>query len=275
MTRVRFAPSPTGELHLGGARTALYNYLFARQTGGQFILRLEDTDQERYVAGSEQRLLDDLHWLGIDWDEGPDKKGAHGPYIQSQRLDIYKKHVVELLKNKQAYFCFCSRERLEELRANQQAAKQPSMYDRHCLANTDEQNNEFLRQKLPHVVRLHIPAGETTFTDGVHGQVTIKNTTIDDQVLLKSDGFPTYHLANVVDDHLMSITDVIRGEEWLPSTSKHVILYQAFGWPAPNWFHLPNVLNINKSKLSKRRDGDAVWLATYRAQGYLETALLN
>ena len=275
MTKVRFAPSPTGELHLGSARTALYNYLFAKKAGGKFIFRLEDTDQNRYVAGSAKRLLDDLRWLGIEWDEGPDKKGTYGPYIQSQRLDIYKKHVDNLVAAGHAYYCFCSKDRLEKLRQDQQTAKQPTMYDRQCLNLTADQVKQFFADKTPYVVRLHVPVGTTEFTDLVHGKITIQNNTIDDQVLLKSDGFPTYHLANVVDDYLMQITHVIRGEEWLPSTAKHVLLYKAFGWSAPIWCHLPNVLNIKKSKLSKRRDGDTVWLSTYRRQGYLPPALVN
>ncbi|MFH1866919.1 MAG: glutamate--tRNA ligase [Patescibacteria group bacterium] len=275
MIRVRFAPSPTGELHIGSARTALYNYLFAKQNKGQFVLRLEDTDQERYVKGSEKRLLDDLKWLGIEWDEGPDLGGKYQPYIQSERLDLYKKHAEKLLDNSHAYYCFCSVERLAELRKKQQANKQPTKYDRHCLTKSAEEVKKLITEQKSHVLRLKIPDGKTTFVDTIHGTVTVANETIDDQVLLKSDGFPTYHLANVVDDYIMKITDVIRGEEWLPSTAKHVILYKAFTWSEPKWTHLPNVLNDKKAKLSKRRDGEIVWLSTYKKKGYFAEAIVN
>ncbi len=275
MIRVRFAPSPTGELHIGGARTALYNYLFAKQKQGKFILRLEDTDKERYVKGSEKRLLEDLNWLGINWDEGPDQGGKFKPYIQSQRLDIYKKYVGQLLTSQQAYYCFCSSARLEELRQQQQLAKMPSKYDRYCLTKSEMEIKQLLNKKTPYVIRLKIPEGQTTFTDLIHSQITVDNNNIDDQILIKSDGFPTYHLANVVDDHLMEISHVIRGEEWLPSTPKHIILYQTFGWAEPVWIHLPNVLNKNRAKLSKRKDGEVVWLSTYIKRGYLPRALIN
>lgn len=275
MIRVRFAPSPTGELHIGGARTALYNYFFAKQQGGKFIIRIEDTDQERLVAGSLDRLLQGLAWLGLSWDEGPDIGGPHGPYIQSQRLDIYQQYLKELLAKGAAYYCFCSAERLTTLRAEQEARREATRYDRHCANLSAAEVSELLAQKNPYTVRLKVPAGQTTITDIVRGQVTVNNDTLDDQILLKSDGYPTYHLANVVDDHLMEISHVIRGEEWLPSTPKHSLLYQAFGWPEPIWAHLPNVLNDKRSKLSKRRDGETVWLQTYQRQGYLPQALVN
>ncbi len=273
--RVRFAPSPTGELHIGGARTALYNYLVAKKAGGQFILRLEDTDQERYIKGSEQRLLDDLLWLGLSWDEGPDIGGYHGPYIQSQRLKIYQEHAQKLLASGEAYYCFCSEDRLQTLRKEQTASGQPTKYDRHCLSLNKEQIKNKIKEAGKYVIRLKIPDGFTQFTDSIHGQIKVDNQTIDDQILIKSDGYPTYHLACVVDDHLMEITNVIRGEEWLPSTPKHVLLYQAFGWTPPTWTHLPNVLNTQRVKLSKRKDGETVWLSTYRRQGYLPAALIN
>lgn len=273
--RVRFAPSPTGELHVGGARTALYNYLFARAQGGQFIIRLEDTDQERYVPGSLDRLLGGLKWLGLSWDEGPDCGGPYAPYIQSERLDLYKKYALELIERQAAYYCFCSSERLNELRLKQQTSNEPSRYDRCCLNLTSEQIQSQLSAGKNYTIRLLVPPGKTEFSDLIRGPIIIDNTTIDDQILLKSDGYPTYHLANVVDDYLMKITHVIRGEEWLPSTSKHLLLYRALGWVAPQFAHLPNVLNQSRAKLSKRKDGAAVWVETYKKQGYLPEAMVN
>lgn len=275
MVRVRFAPSPTGELHLGGARTALYNFLFAKKNGGKFIVRIEDTDQERLVEGSLGRLLENLSWLGLSWDEGPDIGGSYQPYIQSQRLEIYKKQALDLISNGAAYYCFCTTQRLEVLKRVQEAEKQITKYDRACLNLKPEEVKAKLANKTPFTVRLKIPVGETTFKDQIRGQIKVDNLSLDDSVLLKSDGFPTYHLANVIDDHLMEITHVIRGEEWLPSTPKHILIYQGFGWTPPSFAHLPNVLNAKKAKLSKRRDGEAVWLQTYRAQGYLPESLLN
>lgn len=275
MVRVRFAPSPTGELHLGGARTALYNYLFARQKNGQFIIRLEDTDRERLVAGSLERILDDLSWLGLSWDEGPDKGGPYAPYIQSQRLEIYQRYAAELIDKGGAYYCFCSQQRLDVLRQVQQSEHKITKYDRACLNLKSDEITSRLKSGLPKTVRLKVPPGQTIFNDLIRGQIKIDNETLDDSILLKSDGYPTYHLANVVDDHLMAITHVIRGEEWLPSTPKHILIYQGFGWSPPLFAHLPNVLNEKKAKLSKRRDGEAVWLATYRRQGYLPAALIN
>ncbi len=275
MVRVRFAPSPTGELHLGGARTALYNYLFAKQQGGKFIIRLEDTDRERLVEGSLKRILDGLAWLGLQWDEGPDIGGPYAPYIQSERLELYKKQADELIKKDAAYRCFCTTQRLEVLKQVQQAEKQITKYDRACLNLKPEEIKAKLDNKTSYTVRLKIPAGTTTFKDTIRGSIKIENATLDDSILLKSDGYPTYHLANVVDDHVMEISHVIRGEEWLPSTPKHILIYQGLGWAAPEFAHLPNVLNEKKSKLSKRRDGEAVWLQTYRHQGYLPQALVN
>ncbi len=275
MVRVRFAPSPTGELHVGGARTALYNYLFAQKMGGKFIIRIEDTDQERFVDGSRNRLLEGLTWLGITWDEGPDVGGAYGPYVQSERKHLYKKYADELVIQHAAYYCFCSSERLDTLRKSQEAQKLPTKYDRACLNLSADEVAARLGRGESHVIRLHVPAGQTTFTDTVRGDITVANETIDDQVLMKSDGFPTYHLANIVDDHLMEITHVIRGEEWLPSTPKHVLLYQAFGWKSPEFAHLPNVLNDKRAKLSKRKDGAAVWVQTYQQAGFLPQALMN
>lgn len=275
MVRVRFAPSPTGELHLGGARTALYNYLFARQQGGKFIIRLEDTDRERLVEGSLRRILDGLSWLGLKWDEGPDIGGPYAPYVQSERLELYQKQADELIKRGAAYRCFCTSQRLEVLKQVQQAEKQITKYDRACLALKPEEIKAKLESKSSYTVRLKIPVGTTVFKDLIRGEIKVENTTLDDSILLKSDGYPTYHLANVVDDHVMEISHVIRGEEWLPSTPKHVLIYQGLGWKPPEFAHLPNVLNEKKSKLSKRRDGEAVWLQTYRHQGYLAEALVN
>ncbi|MBI5465920.1 MAG: glutamate--tRNA ligase [Candidatus Kerfeldbacteria bacterium] len=275
MVRVRFAPSPTGELHIGGARTALYNYLFAKQQGGQFIIRIEDTDQERFVAGSLERILQGLKWLGLTWEEGPDVGGSNGPYVQSERLSIYQEQARELVKKGSAYYCFCSTERLGELRKSQEAQKLPTRYDRACFNLDAEEVAARLARGEKATIRLKIPGGTTQFTDLVHGLIKVANNTLDDQVLLKSDGFPTYHLACVVDDHLMGISHIIRGEEWLPSAPKHVILYQALGWEPPQFAHLPNVLNEQRAKLSKRKDGEAVWLQTYQNQGYLPQAMVN
>lgn len=275
MVRVRFAPSPTGELHVGGARTALYNYLFAKQQNGKFIIRIEDTDQERYVEGSLERLLSGLKWLGINWDEGPDIGGPYGPYLQSERLTEYHKYAQELVNANQAYYCFCSTDRLDKLRVEQSDKNLPTKYDRCCLSLSADEVKSRLENKEPYVIRLKVPAEDIVFDDLIRGQVTVNGSAIDDQVLIKSDGYPTYHLANVVDDHQMEITHVIRGEEWLPSTPKHILLYRAFGWTPPVFAHLPNVLNEQKSKLSKRKDGEKVWVQTYEKQGYLPQALVN
>lgn len=267
--RTRFAPSPTGYLHVGGLRTALYAYLFAKQHAGKFILRIEDTDQSRKVEGAMEKLIDALHWAGIDFDEGPGKDGDHGPYIQSQRLEKYRKHVGQLIEKGKAYYCYCTSERLDQLRASG-----ATMYDRHCRTIPKDEAAKRADSGEPHVVRMMIPdGGELNFNDEIRGDVSIACNTIDDQVLLKSDGFPTYHLAVVVDDHLMEVSHVIRGEEWLPSTPKHILLYQYFGWEIPKFAHLPLLLNPDKSKLSKRQGDVAV--EDYRAKGYLNEALVN
>lgn len=265
--RVRFAPSPTGYLHIGGARTALYNFLFARKNKGDFILRIEDTDRTRLVEGSLEGLLKSLKWLGFNYGEGP--------FIQSDRLEIYRKYAEELVKLGKAYYCFCEPERLKNLREEQVVKKQAPMYDQYCLRNiNEEQINKNLKENCPHTIRLKVPKNETIeFTDIIRGKIKIETNTIDDQILLKSDGFPTYHLANVVDDHLMKITHVIRGEEWISSTPKHILLYKAFGWEIPDFAHLPLLLNADKSKLSKRQ-GD-VALEDYIKKGYLKEALIN
>lgn len=276
MTRSRFAPSPTGYVHVGSLRTALYNYLFARHTDGVHILRIEDTDQTRFVEGAIENLLRTMEWAGISFDEGPTQGGDYGPYVQSERTDIYRKYAQELLDNGHAYRCFATPQELDEMRKAQQAAGKPPMYDRRWRNRTQEEIDAKLAEGAPYVVRLRVPLGETiTFNDLVRGEVAFESSTVDDQVLLKSDGFPTYHLANVVDDHLMKITHVIRGEEWLSSTPKHIILYRAFGWEdtMPAFAHLPLLLNPDKSKLSKRQGDVAV--EDFKAQGYLPEALVN
>ncbi len=272
--RTRFAPSPTGFLHIGGLRTALYNYLFARQNGGRFVLRIEDTDQTRLVSGAEEALFEALDWAGLKPDESTRDGGSFAPYRQSDRLDIYRQHIDRLLEKGHAYRCFCSPERLEEMRAKQRQKKLPPMYDRACLRLSDGEIRERLERGEKSVVRLKVPRGENLeFVDTVRGLIRVSTDTVDDQVLLKSDGFPTYHLASVVDDHLMKITHVIRGEEWLPSTPKHVLLYRAFGWEVPQFAHLPLLLNPDRGKLSKRQGDVAV--EDYRRKGYLPEALLN
>ena len=272
--RVRFAPSPTGYLHVGGLRTALYNYLFAKNKNGKFILRIEDTDRNRLVEGAVDNLISTLKWVGLDYDEGPDNPGEFGPYIQSERLEIYKKYSEQLIEKGKAYYCFCTAERLQELREEQQKHKLQGKYDKHCLHLTKEEIDANIAAGKPHVVRLNVLPDELIkIEDVVRGEVEFNSNTVDDQVLVKSDGFPTYHLANVVDDHLMQITHVIRGEEWLSSTPKHVLLYDALEWERPVFAHLPLLLNPDKSKLSKRQGDVAV--EDYRAKGYLKEALVN
>jgi glutamyl-tRNA synthetase len=272
--RVRFAPSPTGYLHVGGLRTALYNYLFAKHHGGSFVLRIEDTDQSRKVEGAVENLISTLRWAGLDYDEGPEKGGGYGPYVQSERLSLYREHAKQLVDAGKAYYCFCTPERLDELRQRQQALKLPPSYDRRCRDLPREESSRRVAGGEGHVVRMKVPiGGEMTFDDRIRGKVTIAHKVLDDQVLLKSDGYPTYHLAVVVDDHHMAITHVIRGEEWLPSTPKHILLYQYFGWDIPEFAHLPLLLNPDRSKLSKRQGDVAV--EDYRAKGYLRDAIVN
>ena len=279
--RVRFAPSPTGYLHIGGLRTALYDYLFAKNKGGKYILRIEDTDQDRYVDDAIENLLDSLKWSGVVHDEGVFiedgkivEKGEYGPYIQSERLEIYKKYIDELLENDKAYYCFCNKERLMKLREEQKEAKLTIGYDGHCRDLTKDEVNERIANGEECVVRLRLPENtDIVFNDIVRGEISINTNDIDDQVLLKTDGFPTYHMAVVVDDHLMKISHVIRGEEWITSAPKHVYLYEAFGWPAPEFVHLPTVLNKEKKKLSKRQ-GD-VSVEDFKEKGYLPEALVN
>ncbi|HPG30951.1 MAG TPA: glutamate--tRNA ligase [bacterium] len=272
--RVRFAPSPTGYLHIGGARTALFNWLTARNNCGTFILRIEDTDKERFVDGSIEQIMESLKWLGINWDEGPDCGGEYGPYIQSQRLEIYKKHVFQLVEQGDAYYCFCSAERLDKMREEQKSKGESTQYDRHCRNLTQKQIDENLKNNIPYVIRMKTPGtGNISFNDIIREEVTIPFENVDDQVLLKSDGFPTYHLANVVDDHLMKITIVIRGEEWLMSAPKHLLLYKYFKWTPPLFAHLPLLLNADRSKLSKRQNDVSV--SDYKLKGFLPDAVVN
>ena len=272
--RTRFAPSPTGYLHVGGLRTALYNYLLAKKHHGTFILRIEDTDQSRKVDGAMENLISTLQWAGVVFDEGPGTSGAAGPYIQSQRLALYKDHALRLIQQGDAYYCFCTSARLEKLRKEQTAAKLPICYDRHCRNLDLAESKRRAAAAEPFVIRMKMPLdGQAMFNDLIRGDVTIAYSLLDDQVLLKSDGFPTYHLAVVVDDHLMKISHVIRGEEWLPSTPKHITLYKFFGWHTPLFAHLPLLLNPDKSKLSKRQGDVAV--EEYKAKGYLKEALIN
>jgi len=272
---VRFAPSPTGYLHIGGLRTALYNYLFARNQKCKIILRIEDTDRNRYVEGATEKLIDTLNWAGFDFDEGPYIGGNSGPYLQSERLDIYNEHAKKLIQSGKAYYCFCTPERLAALREEQQKQKLPqAKYDKHCLQLSKEEFDEKLKLGIPKVVRLNVvPGKKIVFDDIIREHVEFESDNVDDQVLIKSDGFPTYHLANIVDDHLMGVTHVIRGEEWLSSTPKHILLYDFFGWEKPVFAHLPLLLNADKSKLSKRQGDVAV--EDYRDKGYLKEALIN
>ncbi|KAI8384338.1 glutamyl-tRNA synthetase [Radiomyces spectabilis] len=272
--RVRFAPSPTGQLHLGGLRTALFNYLLAKKTGGQFILRIEDTDQTRYVEGAVEKLVSALSWAGITYDEGPGCGGPHAPYYQSERTDLYRKFANDLIENGHAYRCFCTPERLQKVRESRHKTGRTVAYDKHCSYLSDEEIEEQLSQGKTFTVRLKVPSeGSTEFKDLVYGQIHFNNKTIEDTILLKSDGYPTYHLANVVDDHLMGITHVLRGEEWIASTPKHLLLYKALGWSSPHFAHLPLLLNADRTKLSKRT-GD-VHVEQYIAKGYLPEAVIN
>lgn len=280
--RVRFAPSPTGRMHVGNFRSALYNYLFARRHGGVFFVRIEDTDRARLVEHGVEGILRTLAKMGISHEEGPflredgtvEERGDKGPYVQSERLAIYRTHVDRLIENGDAYPCFCTPERLDALRAEQEAAKKPTGYDRHCRALPADDARARIAAGERHVIRARIPdEGDTSFRDAVRGDVSFRNGLLDDYVLLKGDGFPTYHLANVIDDHLMGTTHVIRGEEWLSSTPKHLLLYRAFGWTPPEFAHLPLLLNPDRSKLSKRQGDVAV--EDYLANGYLPEALIN
>ncbi len=267
--RVRYAPSPTGDPHVGNIRTALFDWLFARHTGGDFILRIEDTDANRRTDGALESIMDSLRWLGLDWDEGPDVGGAYGPYTQSERLELYQEKARELVERGYAYYCCCSSERLKEMRQEQARRKQPPGYDRRCRDLGLGPDGD-----PPPVVRFKMPLeGETEFHDIIRGDVTFANSTVDDFVILKSDGYPTYHLASTVDDHFMEISHVLRAEEWLPSAPRHVHLYNALGFEKPHFAHLPIILGPDRSKLSKRH-GD-VSVLQYRDMGYLPEAMFN
>ncbi|MCB2203745.1 glutamate--tRNA ligase [bacterium] len=272
--RVRFAPSPTGFLHVGGLRTALYNVLFARKHGGTAVLRIEDTDRSRYVEGAVENLIDTLAWAGLSFDEGPVRGGKHGPYVQSERTELYRRHAQQLLDEGKAYRCFCTPEELTASRERQVMEKKDPTYDRRCRMLSENDLQQKLDAGLPYTIRMKIPlAGQLQFRDLIREDITVHYDVIDDQVLLKSDGFPTYHLANVIDDHDMQISHVIRGEEWLPSTAKHLLLYEFFGWTPPQFAHLPLLLNQDRSKLSKRQGDVAV--EDYRGKGFLPEALIN
>lgn len=272
--RVRFAPSPTGLPHVGNIRTALFNWLFARHSKGQFIVRIEDTDVARWVKGAIEAILESLHWLELDWDEGPEVGGEYGPYFQSQRLDIYRVIAQQLVKQGDAYLCYCSPERLEQMRAEQMRRKEPPGYDRRCRNLSARERVQLEIQGIIPVIRFKTPLdGETRFDDLIRGQVVFDNRNLDDFVLLKSDGYPTYHLANVVDDHLMEISHVLRADEWLASTPRHVLLYEALDYQPPLFAHLPMILGPDRSKLSKRHG--AVSILDYREQGYPPEAVVN
>ena len=282
--RVRFAPSPTGDFHVGGARTALFNYLFARHSGGKFILRIEDTDRNRYNPDALDYLINGLNYLKIDWDEGPEKGGDFGPYYQSERLELYHKHIETLLKNGSAYRCFCTPERLKEVVEQQKREKSSFIgYDRHCRNLPESEVQEKLKQNKPYVVRFKMPLdGETEVEDAIRGKIRFSNRGLQDAVLIKSDGYPTYHFANVVDDHLMEISHILRGDEWVNSLPLHINLYKAFGWEPPIMAHLPVILNPSgKGKMSKREsrapDGSVrpVFVRQFEELGYLSEALVN
>ncbi len=266
MVRVRFAPSPTGFPHIGNIRTALFNWLFARNKNGTFILRIEDTDVQRKVEGAVEGIIESLKWLGLLWDEGP--------YFQSQRLELYRKEAQRLLDEGKAYLCFCSPERLERMREEQRKRGEPPKYDRKCRDLTEKERERLLKEGITPVIRFKTPLyGETKFQDFIRGEIRYKNEVLDDFVLLKSDGYPTYHLANVVDDHYMRITHVLRADEWLPSTPRHILLYEALGFEPPIFAHLPMILGPDRSKLSKRHG--AVSILEYKEEGYLPEAMIN
>ncbi len=278
--RTRFAPSPTGEFHVGGLRTALFTWLTARNAGGQFVLRIEDTDQSRYDPGALSALFSALRYLGLDWDEGPEVGGPHGPYFQSQRLGLYGEQVLSLLNKGAAYRCFCTGERLDQVRKDRERRKLPPGYDRHCRDLPVGESKARAEAGEAHVVRLKIPvSGTTVFSDLIRGEISYENDTLQDIVLMKSDGFPTYHFANVVDDHFMEITHVTRASEWIPSTPLHVLLYAAFDWKPPVFAHLPVILDPSgKGKMSKRKkegSDQPVHVKEFIEAGYLSEAMLN
>lgn len=273
-TRVRIAPSPTGEdLHIGNVYTALLNYIFAKKMDGKFIVRIEDTDRQRLVKGSEEKILSSLRWFGLNYDEGPDIGGPYGPYRQSERKDLYLHYAEKLVGLGYAYYCFCTPEDLERMRGEQQKKGLPTLYDGRCKRNQQSAISD-QNKKGKYVIRLNVPdKGITEFHDVIRGKISFENNLIDDQILIKSDGFPTYHMAVVVDDHLMGISHVIRAEDWISSTPKHVLIYKYLGWPIPVFAHGPLLRNPDKSKLSKRKN--PVWASWYRNEGFLPEAILN
>ena len=272
--RTRIAPSPTGDPHVGTAYIALFNRCFAHSNGGKFILRIEDTDQARSSQASEDSVLESLHWLGLNWDEGPERGGQFGPYRQSERTNIYSEHIDILLKKKKAFRCFCTPERLDQLRKDQLRDKNQVGYDGHCLNLSEEEVSARVEKGDDFVIRMKVPkTGECIFADLLRGEISIKWSQVDMQVLMKSDGLPTYHFANVVDDHLMAISHVIRGEEWINSVPKHLLLYQYFGWEPPIFCHMPLLRNPDKSKLSKRKNPTSI--KYYESMGYLPEAVIN
>ncbi len=272
--RTRFAPSPTGYMHIGNLRTALFTYIIAKKNGGDFILRIEDTDRERYIEGATEVIYDTLRECGLNWDEGPDIGGPVGPYIQSERMGMFKKYAEELVEKGEAYYCFCDKERLDELKAVQEASGVMPMYDRHCRNLSKEEVEKKLADGVPYVIRQKVPLeGTTTFHDELYGDITVENSTLDDQILIKTDGLPTYNFANVVDDHLMGITHVVRGNEYLSSAPKYNLLYKAFGWEVPVYIHVEHIMKDKQHKLSKR-DGDASYQDLMK-KGYLKEAVIN
>ena len=275
VVRTRMAPSPTGEYHIGHLRTLLYNYAFAKKHHGQFIIRIEDTDRKRFVDGAADRILQVIKDYGLSWDEGPDIGGPYGPYIQTQRLEIYRQYIQQLLDQGQAYYCFCTENRLSDMRTLQKAKKSLPKYDRHCLSLTKNQIVKNLKQNLPFVIRLRVPDHQTiTFSDAIRGQISFNTDDVDDQILLKSDGIPTYHFAVVIDDHLMQISHVLRGDEWISSVPKQILLYRYFNWEPPVFAHLPVFLDPSgKGKMSKRRG--SVSARSFLEAGYLPESLLN
>ena len=272
--RTRFAPSPTGYMHIGNLRTALYTYLIAKQNDGTFILRIEDTDQERYVEGATEVIYNTLRQTGLIWDEGPDIGGPVGPYIQSERMGIFKDYALQLVESGHAYYCFCTKEELEEMHKIQQVSGQPTKYNGHCRKLSKEEVEKRLAEGVPYVIRQKIPEeGTTTFHDELYGDITVENSTLDDQVLIKADGMPTYNFANVVDDHLMGITHVVRGNEYLSSAPKYNLLYEAFGWEPPKYIHVEHIMKDAQHKLAKR-DGDASF-QDLLDKGYMVEAIIN
>ena len=272
--RTRFAPSPTGYMHIGNLRTALFTYLIAKQNDGDFILRIEDTDRERYVEGAVEVIYNTLKDIGLNWDEGPDVGGPVGPYVQSERMGMFKQYAVELVEKGEAYYCFCDKERLDEVKAIQEASGIMPMYDRHCRNLSPEEVQAKLDAGIPYVIRQKVPLeGEVTFHDALYGDITVDCSTLDDQILIKTDGMPTYNFANVVDDHLMGITHVVRGNEYLASAPKYNLLYKAFGWEVPEYIHVEHIMKDKQHKLSKR-DGDASYEDLMK-KGYLKEAVIN